>query len=260
MNKTILSTALLTILSSAVCADIAPTTPAKTPDNSTAATPSTATQPAANVTIPNPTPDPANPLPNLVKPDASINCKYHLTTDKVVITPSFISRWVEKAAIQSFDFNPTRIDDELNELKNCYTDQGWQGFNDALKKSGNIDAIKSQHLTVSSQVVGEIKVTIIKDNQWKASVPLQVVYQNDKEKLTQLLTANVLVGRKISGDLGIMQLIATPQQATRPEPSTTGTATTAPPSPASADQTTTNEQKSTSTEMPQSGTSNTPNQ
>ena len=54
---------------------------------------------------------------------------------------------------------------------------------------------------------------MIKDNQWKASVPLQVVYQNDKEKLTQLLTVNLLIGRKISGDLGIMQMIATPQQA-----------------------------------------------
>lgn len=40
---------------------------------------------------------------------------------------------------------------------------------------------------------------------------MQVVYQNDKEKLTQLLSVDVLVGRKVTGNLGIMQMIATPR-------------------------------------------------
>jgi len=39
---------------------------------------------------------------------------------------------------------------------------------------------------------------------------LQVVYQNDKEKLTQKLNVDLLIGRKMSGDLGIMQMIAIP--------------------------------------------------
>ncbi len=53
--------------------------------------------------------------------------------------------------------------------------------------------------------------------------PLQVVYQNDKEKLTQLLTVDVLIGRKISGDLGIMQMIAAPRTKNTPNinPTTT---------------------------------------
>ena len=99
----------------------------------------------------------------------------------------------------------------MGSLKNCYTDQGWQGFNEALQKSGNITAIKSQNLTVSSQVDGDLKLNAIKDNQWKVTIPLQVVYQNDKEKLTQLLTVDLLIGRKISGDLGIIQMIAAPR-------------------------------------------------
>jgi hypothetical protein len=44
------------------------------------------------------------------------------------------------------------------------------------------------------------------------SLPLQVVYQNTEEKLTQQLTVDVLVGRKPNGDLGILQMVATPNK------------------------------------------------
>ena len=71
-------------------------------------------------------------------------------------------------------------------------------------------------MTVSSQVDGEVKINNLKDNQWKVNVPIQVVYQNDKEKLTQLLTIDLLIGRKVSGDLGIMQMIAAPRQTNTP--------------------------------------------
>ena len=58
---------------------------------------------------------------------------------------------------------------------------------------------------------GAAQVTENKDNQWKITLPLQVVYQNDKEKVTQLLQVDLTVGRKPSGDLGITQMIATPR-------------------------------------------------
>ncbi|NSL17842.1 DotI/IcmL/TraM family protein [Tatlockia micdadei] len=137
-------------------------------------------------------------------------------------------KWAEKAAEQSFDFDYNTMDSQLAALKSCYTEQGWQGFNDALQKSGNLNAIKSQQLTVSSMVNGESKITELKDNQWKVIIPMQVVYQNDKEKLTQPLTVNLVVGRKISGDLGIMQMIAIPSQTTSTgnEAPTTGSTAT----------------------------------
>ena len=100
----------------------------------------------------------------------------------------------------------------MQKLQSCFTDQGWTGFNSALQKSGNLDAIKTQKLTVSSQVDGQPQVTEAKDNQWKITLPLQVVYQNDKEKVTQLLNVNLTVGRKITGDLGIVQIIASPRE------------------------------------------------
>lgn len=220
MNKTLLSTMLLTTLSAALYADTAPTaatppaaapttaapvTPAPMPSTAPTTTPAT---PPAPVTQPSAAPAPQQPV--------VINCKYHIPATTTTIDQNLLSTWAGKAAVQSFNFNPASVDQELADLKFCYTDQGWQGFNEALQKSGNVEAIKSQHLTVSSMIDGDVKITPVKDNQWKATIPLQVVYQNDKEKLTQLLTIDLLIGRKVTGDLGIMQMIAIPRQTTTP--------------------------------------------
>lgn len=215
MKKTVLSTALLTILS----------TSAFTDNSVQPATLSNTTSVSPTQTIPSTEIKPATPTAPQTAP--IINCKYRIPADTVKIEQSVLTIWAEKTAVQSFEFNPTTIDNELNELKFCYTDPGWQSFNDALQKSGNIDAIKSQHLTVSSQVDGEVKINMTKDNQWKAIVPLQVVYQNNQEKLTQLLTIELLIGRKISGDLGVMQMIATPRQTSTPQQPEVSTATAA---------------------------------
>ncbi|STX43433.1 IcmL-like protein [Legionella donaldsonii] len=148
-----------------------------------------------------------------ITPPQPIDCNYRIPAETTHIEQALVLKWAEKAAAQSFDFDYSTLDKQLLTLKSCYTDQGWQGFNDALQKSGNLNAIKSQQLMVSSMVNGTPTITELKENQWKVVLPLQVVYQNDKEKLTQPLTINLVVGRKISGDLGIMQMIATPRQS-----------------------------------------------
>lgn len=208
MNRTLLCTALLALMTSTVHADNTanPSTPAADTNVSTSTLPAPA-QPTAPAGVVKPVPASTAPQTPPV-----IDCNYHIPADTVHVDQSTISEWAGKATVKSFEFNPTSIDKELADLKPCYTDLGWKGFNDALQKSGNIEAIKTEHLSVSSQIEGNIKFNEAKDNQWKVTVPLRVVYQNDQEKLTQLLSIDLLIGRKVSGDLGIMQMIATPHQ------------------------------------------------
>lgn len=228
MKNTILFGALLSIL----CAQTQAETQATT---STAANTSTpATQPATQGTQPA-TPIQAQPTTTSAPAQAAtINCDYKIPASTKVIDQSLILNWSEKATAQAFNFDPTQLDNQMNSLKNCFTDPGWTGFNNALQKSGNIEAIKGQKLTVSSQVDGQATMDEVKDNQWKLTLPLQVVYQNDKEKVTQLLTIKLTVGRKINGDLGITQMIATPRantaqtnNSTAPVSTTTNTNTKA---------------------------------
>lgn len=166
----------------------------------------------------------ATPAP--ATPNQAIDCNYRIPAETSQLDPSLISKWAEKAAEQSFDFNYATIDQQLDKLKNCYTEQGWQGFHEALQKSGNLSTIKAQKLMVHSSVSGASTISAIKDNQWKVILPLQVVYQNDKEKLTQSLIINLVIGRKLSGDLGIMQLVAH-----TPVPEPTANPQTTPPAP-----------------------------
>lgn len=169
----------------------------------------------ANTTTPS-TNETANPIApaNTAKVDANaiIDCNYKIPAETKSIDDALILKWAEKATQQSFNYDFAKVDDQLSALKACYTDEGWTGFNDALQKSGNLDTIKKDKLTVSSMVDGPLTISPIKENQWKLNIPLQVVYQNDKEKLTQPLTVDLIVGRTIKGDLGIMQMIASPRE------------------------------------------------
>lgn len=183
-------------------------------DKPVAATqPVVTTSPAKPGTTPAATPTPAAVTPTPVTVEQPMNCQYHIPASTTKIETDLVQKWAEKATQQSFDLSAQQLDKQLEALKACYTTQGWQSFYDALQKSGNIKAIQNQNLMVSSMVNGTIDINAAKDNQWKIRIPLQVVYQNENEKLTQVLDIDLLVGRKPTGDLGIMQIIASPHQA-----------------------------------------------
>jgi hypothetical protein len=200
MKKTLLWGVLFGVLCSQAQADAPPSAPA-TPITSPAVS-DPMTKPQINsVALTTAVPAPV------------INCDYPIPALTKTIDSALIKTWSEKATIQAFSLNPNDLDNQLGKLHNCFTDQGWSGFNTAMQQSGNLEAIKTQKLHVSSQIDGKAEITEVKDNQWKVTLPLQVVYQNDKEKVTQLLTINLTVGRKIKGDLGITQIIATARTA-----------------------------------------------
>jgi hypothetical protein len=203
---------LVSCLSLLVCANLHAATSQAPIATTTIKAPVTAPPPpphksAVNAIAPNPIAVPQQPLQPL-------DCTYHISPDTPKVDSSIVMQWAENAALRAFDFNDSNIDTRLGALKPCFTEQGWQSFNQALLQSGNIDAIKSQQLNVSAQRNGKIIVDNSKENQWKVTIPLQVVYQNTQQRLTQQLIVNLLIGRQTSGDLGILQMIAAPQQPT----------------------------------------------
>ncbi|ARB91989.1 DotI/IcmL family type IV secretion protein [Legionella longbeachae] len=214
MKNTILWGALITLIGTQVQVHADATQPA-----------STSTQTSNTLASPQAQTPPAQSVPSINSaqstPPAVINCDYKIPPETKQIDQSLVITWSEKAVTQAFDFDPNKLDEQLQKLQACFTEQGWTGFNTALQKSGNLEAIKSQKLTVSSQVMGQAIVTEAKENQWKLNLPLQVVYQNDKEKVTQLLNIDVTVGRKITGDLGIVQMIAAPKDTEKSSNSNT---------------------------------------
>ena len=165
-----------------------------------------AVQPAAPATV---AVQPAAPavVAAIPKPSGPIDCLYQLP--QAPVSENELSLWAQYAALKSFEYSFDKLDDQLQKLKYCFTDQGWTGFHDALQQSGNLSVIKSQQLTVSSQISGDPVINKIKENQWSISLPLSVVYQNTQEKFTQSLSVTLVVTKKTPTELGIVQLIAT---------------------------------------------------
>ena len=130
------------------------------------------------------------------------------------ISDSELSMWAQQATLKAFEFRYNEVDEQLQLLKHCFTEQGWVGFYEALQQSGNLQTIKTQQLTVSSQVSGDTTISKIKADHWHVRIPISVVYQNTQEKFTQALSVTMVVTKKSSEDLGIVQFIATIQPQT----------------------------------------------
>lgn len=224
-------TTLLLLLNTALYADTvkeAPNAPPNKNDQTKAlATPVTtpsATKDVRETSAAAPTTTPVTTTtPSPTTSPGAINCNYQIPPGQKLIDTNIISTFVENATIQAFTFSPTTIDAQMSELKKCFTDQGWKGFDNALQKSGNLESIKKHQLNVSSHKDGNITVNTLKDGQWKAIFPITVIYQNDKEKAVQELNISVVLGRKGANGLGIIQLIATTRSSTKAPSSTTTT-------------------------------------
>lgn len=156
------------------------------------------------------------PQPIVTEQTGAISCNYKISVEATHIDQALVLSWAEYAAMQSFSFNSASIDTQLQQLQSCFTETGWTEFQAAMYKSGNIEAIKTLQLTMSSEIVGHAQLLEVKDNQWKITLPLKVLYQSDKGKVVQLVNINLTVGRKITGELGIMRMIATLDVASAP--------------------------------------------
>ena len=234
-----------TAAAAAAAVEAMPTTPGQA--NTTTTTPAV-TIPAPAAPANNATPPQSSTPPTTAPATPTLDCNYSIPPTSSAVDTALVLQWGQKAAQQTFTFTPSMVDTQLNVLKACFTEQGWQSFNDALTKSGNLDAIKKENLTVSNLLDGDASITATKNNQWKVIVPIQVIYQNDKEKIAQSLTINLTVGRKVSGDLGIMQIVAMPRQAaTNSAPAATANPTATPAAPAAGAPTTTTPPATTQT-------------
>ncbi|AMP89242.1 DotI/IcmL family type IV secretion protein [Legionella pneumophila] len=142
-----------------------------------------------------------------------IDCDYKISPEISHIDSDIILNWAEHAAILSFNLNFASIESQLNQLHSCYTEKGWGQLQNALRKSNNIETIKTEKLAVKGYRDGEAQIIEALDNRWKIILPLKVVYENDKKRVTHFLNIYLTIGWKNKDSLGIMQMIAIPRLA-----------------------------------------------
>jgi Type-IV b secretion system, inner-membrane complex component len=137
-----------------------------------------------------------------------IDCEYKLSTPIAQLPDATLLKWSENAALEAFTLDHKTIDAQLKKVKSCFTKQGWQSFSQALKKSGNLEAIKKQKLNMSSKIDGKLSIADKQEKSLKVNIPLEVTYKNSQKQMVQKLVVDLMIGVKISGDLGINQIVA----------------------------------------------------
>lgn len=141
-----------------------------------------------------------------------INCDYRISAE-TKIDKALIVSWAEYAVLHSFNFESSSFENQLKNLRTCFTANGWMGFTNALKESGNMNFIKNQNLQVSSILDGEVQLIETQKNQWKITVPIKVFYKNDKEVITHFLNVYTMISWRNAFKLGIVQMVTTPRAA-----------------------------------------------
>ncbi|CAJ4322448.1 Macrophage killing protein with similarity to conjugation protein [Burkholderia pseudomallei] len=110
--------------------------------------------------------------------------------------------WAQKCVTQANNFDFVHYREQLQASSVCFSDDGWQSFQVALAKSGNLDMVKSKNL-ISSGVVTRAPVVTKNGRRngqylWQVQMPLLVTYQggqNGQAQLTQRLLVTLTIGR-----------------------------------------------------------------
>ncbi|NBX84837.1 MAG: hypothetical protein EBQ95_04415 [Gammaproteobacteria bacterium] len=140
-----------------------------------------------------------------------VTCSSLIPTSPSENRRKFVKKWSAFVAKQAFALNYATVEFDIQQIKDCFSDTGWTNFKSALDHSGNIAMIKANLLTSTAQIIEPIAIQHIKDeSRWEIDVPMQIVYQNDKKKMTQMISVHLNISELSNRQLSILQIMGNP--------------------------------------------------
>jgi len=115
------------------------------------------------------------------------------------LSPEAVRQWATRLVGQAYGLNYQDYRQQLANLKQEFTESGYEGFMQSLERSKLIELIVSENYVVSA-VVKETP-TIVKSGKlkggyaWRISVPVVVTYRNGAGATTQDLVVTLLAVR-----------------------------------------------------------------
>ncbi|MCX7121381.1 MAG: type IVB secretion system apparatus protein IcmL/DotI [Gammaproteobacteria bacterium] len=114
-----------------------------------------------------------------------------------VVTSNFVMEWSALAARRIYNLNFSSYQDQLNQVKDKFTDEGWEKMTNAMQ--GLITQITGSHLVVTSVVSGPviIPVRMILNGRftWQAQMKLLVTYTSASEQRKRTLLVTMTIQR-----------------------------------------------------------------
>ncbi|MFM0265523.1 DotI/IcmL/TraM family protein [Paraburkholderia sediminicola] len=110
--------------------------------------------------------------------------------------------WAQQCVTQANNYDFVHYREQLQTSSACFSDDGWQSFQDALAKSGNLDIVKNKNLIAAAVLT---KAPVITNQgrrgsryMWQVQMPLLITYQGGQSgqaQLTQRLLVTLMIGR-----------------------------------------------------------------
>lgn len=141
---------------------------------------------------------PAQPQYFATTPDGRL-ITIHPLSDPV-LTDQEVLQWVSVAVRRMYEIDFVHWKDQLQQIQDYFTPQGWEYYIAALKSSDNLNTITKLKMVSSSQITGApliVEKTVISGRYaWKVQVPLLVMYQNTStQPIRQTLDVTLILLR-----------------------------------------------------------------
>lgn len=127
-----------------------------------------------------------------------------------------VLEWTSNAVTRSYTFSFANYREEFSQSRSNFTTEGWNGFEKALKDSGNLESVLEKKMVVTAIPVSAPYV-VAEGNfngtyMWQIEFEIIVTYQTPSEKINQPLNVRATVIRqsetKHPKGLGIHSIIA----------------------------------------------------
>lgn len=116
-----------------------------------------------------------------------------------VVTAQSLLQFASEAAMSAYTFNFIDYRKQFMDSKQYFTDEGWNGFLQSLKDSGNLDAVKTRQLIVNA-VPGGAPVVVQEGvlngrYAWRVQMPLLVTYRSSSQTYHNSWMVTLLIER-----------------------------------------------------------------
>jgi hypothetical protein len=126
----------------------------------------------------------------------------HAPINKPNMPDEVVEQWAIQATEKAYKYNYKNVEIVLPKLKRYFTQPGWNAFEQAVKGSGNLQALNQNKFTVSAQVLADkIQLTDkgydkeLHSYAWQFVLPMIIQYQSKEKTLKQPVEAYITIVR-----------------------------------------------------------------
>lgn len=122
-----------------------------------------------------------------------------------VVTPTELLQWANEAAVAAYTYNFVNYRKELQNTSGYFTPEGWNQFQQELRRSRNLETVIAKKLVVTAAATGAPVITdqglLNGRYAWKIRIPLLVTYESASERIQQPIMVNMVITRVSTLDM-----------------------------------------------------------